>query len=806
MDGIFLNRRGTGRFWEDIVKSDYYVKKVLAEEIGLAITGQTQANQTGYVKHEDSGGHFTSGATTVLGEIQNLDNRLYKWTNQTDTVVGDKTISGNTETIVGITTVNISGGTVNISGNTSLGGSCNDTLTINSTTTINCNETVNGNVTITGNTTNNGTLTMGSDINLSENKIRGFADNEQVFSATENLNGVITERIINIGERKNYLVDIGTGATKKSYVQTNGHLVAVPAGFFLNYSNVGDNTLYVVGSAYIDGNMEILGNTTLGNQYNDIVRICGTTNANGNVNITGSTKITSNLTVNGNTTIGDSTGDTLTLNAGTTAANGTKFDALKIVDAGDTSSNVRESWKLVDKAGNQYGNTIKIYKDGSLADVSLVDLHEQPSDWPSGQTYKDGQYLRFDYEVSEGGHDIVYVDVSLMLVESEFASGVTATSAGIVRGVVDPNSQKDTNNNHYLTVGANGFKISGINEAINKAITGVTSGLTVVDSPVDKQFVTAVSEEDGIITVSRKQPTFTDISGKTTPAQHYDVTGAGITSATSKWVNSVSVDTKGHVTGVTSTRPTFSDISGRTTDAQHHEVSSTGADAETGKWVKSIAVDQYGHITGTTTTQPSFDDIDGNIPVTKLPTGSTTQYGIVKVTNGNGLSIDGGVISMASATTADAGAVTTGAQTFAGDKTFNNNLTVKGNTQLGDATGDTLTICGNTTANGGISATTGFWQTSDERMKLFIDEVNGDLEKIKQIPTKRFYWRTQPDGPLNIGTSAQKIKDLYPEIVSGDETLSVDYSKFGIIAIAAIKELTAKVEYLEERLKQLEKN
>ena len=688
MDGIFINRRGTGRFWEDIVKSDYYVKKVLAEEIGLAITGQTQANQTGYVKHEDSGGHFTSGTTTVLGEVKKLDDRLYKWTNQDDTVYGSKTI-------------------ITYEGNHSLS-------------------------------------TPYSEINV------GKSGSVETRSRIDIANGIYVGT-----NHEGYRIELDAKLSDIYLHSQYGIKLESSREITIEAkpSILGPATVNINGDVLkVEADLNVSGSTVLGNSCSQTVDLKGKTNIYCGLDVSGVTTFHNDVNISGNTHI---SGDTLTIKAGTTVEG--KFDGLLIASATTSGANVRAEWKLVDKAGNEYGEHIKIYKDNSLADVSLVDLHEQPSDWPSGQTYKDGQYLRFDYEDSEGGHDIVYVDVSLMLVESEFASGVTATSAGIVRGVVDPNSQKDTNNNHYLTVGANGFKISGINEAINKAITGVTSGLTVIDSPVDKQFVTAVSEEDGIITVSRKQPTFADISG-------------------------------------------------RTTDTQHHAVSSTGATAETGKWVKSIAVDQYGHITGTTTTQPTFDDIAGNIPVTKLPTGSTTQYGIVKVTNGNGLSIDAGVISMASATTAAAGAVTTGAQTFAGDKTFNNNLTVNGNTQLGNATGDTLTICGNTTANGGISATTGFWQTSDERMKLFIDEVNGDLEKIKQIPTKRFYWRTQPDGPLNIGTSAQKIKDLYPEIVSGDETLSVDYSKFGIIAIAAIKELTAKVEYLEERLKQLENN
>ena len=85
-----------------------------------------------------------------------------------------------------------------------------------------------------------------------------------------------------------------------------------------------------------------------------------------------------------------------------------------------------------------------------------------------------------------------------------------------------------------------------------------------------------------------------------------------------------------------------------------------------------------------------------------------------------------------------------------------------------------------------------------------MDDVDGSLEKVKEIPTKRFYWKNRPDGPINIGTSAQKMQELYPELVSGDDMLTVDYSKMAVISIAAIKKLTERLEYLENRVKELE--
>lgn len=58
--------------------------------------------------------------------------------------------------------------------------------------------------------------------------------------------------------------------------------------------------------------------------------------------------------------------------------------------------------------------------------------------------------------------------------------------------------------------------------------------------------------------------------------------------------------------------------------------------------------------------------------------GTTSNYGHVKTTAGNGLSNTSGVIAMAAASASAAGAVTTGAQTFAGEKTFSSNINAFG--------------------------------------------------------------------------------------------------------------------------------
>ena len=87
---------------------------------------------------------------------------------------------------------------------------------------------------------------------------------------------------------------------------------------------------------------------------------------------------------------------------------------------------------------------------------------------------------------------------------------------------------------------------------------------------------------------------------------------------------------------------------------------------------------------------------------------------------------------------------------------------------------------------------------SDERLKSNIETLQGGLEKVEQLRGVT-YTRDDMD---NIGVIAQEIKKVLPEIVltADDEmgTKSVDYSRITAVLIEAVKELSAKVKYLEE--------
>lgn len=152
---------------------------------------------------------------------------------------------------------------------------------------------------------------------------------------------------------------------------------------------------------------------------------------------------------------------------------------LKIVSAAVSSTNVKEEWKIVNGEGTQLGSTIKVYNDSSLNSVTL-----------SGDTATGGQWLIFNYTYADGSTGNTAVDVSKFLVQAEFKSGVTVDNNGVAHGVVDPNSET------FLTVGANGFKLSGVQDAINSAVGGMSSSTATTDAG---HYVTSITMANGVL-------------------------------------------------------------------------------------------------------------------------------------------------------------------------------------------------------------------------------------------------------------------------------------------------------------------
>ena len=167
-------------------------------------------------------------------------------------------------------------------------------------------------------------------------------------------------------------------------------------------------------------------------------------------------------------------------------------------------ADVREAYRLVGHSGNTIGELVKIYKDSSLLSVALLhaDTTATPQVLPTynkeTDTWTDiatpteaNQALCFAYENISGATVIAAVPVGAFINEQEFASGITWDSAaGKVKGVVDSTSET------FLTVGTNGFKLSGVQDAINAAVSGLDADV----SGTTEHIKVNVVEEDGVIT------------------------------------------------------------------------------------------------------------------------------------------------------------------------------------------------------------------------------------------------------------------------------------------------------------------
>lgn len=119
-----------------------------------------------------------------------------------------------------------------------------------------------------------------------------------------------------------------------------------------------------------------------------------------------------------------------------------------------------------------------------------------------------------------------------------------------------------------------------------------------------------------------------------------------------------------------------------------------------------------------------------------------------------------------------------------------------------------------------VSAPSGLWKESDERLKTFIKPLEHTLDEICSIPTDSFLIR----GTHDIGTIAQSIEKYFPELVSENtvkpesvpnpeafekvekdgETYilvkEVDYSKMSVLAIEGIKLLKQEIDELKKQL------
>lgn len=100
-----------------------------------------------------------------------------------------------------------------------------------------------------------------------------------------------------------------------------------------------------------------------------------------------------------------------------------------------------------------------------------------------------------------------------------------------------------------------------------------------------------------------------------------------------------------------------------------------------------------------------------------------------------------------------------------------------------------------------------FYEISDERLKDFHDDIDVDFEVLKAIPKKYFTWKDNTKEGMTLGTSAQKVQEVYPELVSeGVHGLTVDYGRLSIVALKAIDKLHEENESLKAEINEIKKH
>ena len=139
-----------------------------------------------------------------------------------------------------------------------------------------------------------------------------------------------------------------------------------------------------------------------------------------------------------------------------------------------------------------------------------------------------------------------------------------------------------------------------------------------------------------------------------------------------------------------------------------------------------------------------------------------------------------------------------GASNFNGQATFTV-VAISGNCLIGTSSSSyKLAVNGNVVVTGRID------EGSDIRFKTVVSDVEGILDRILTTRVFRYYWRGSSQ--LQVGVSAQDVKEWLPEVVGYDvDHYTLSYPNLAAVcAIQGIKELYARFRPVENLVKILE--
>ena len=305
---------------------------------------------------------------------------------------------------------------------------------------------------------------------------------------------------------------------------------------------------------------------------------------------------------------------------------------------------------------------------------------------------------------------------------------------------------------------------------------------------------------------------------------------------TDYYINSIQYDGKGHITTIEtgSTGTLLSNyvtktelenkkyITGVTSDNHYDPSKNTPfiTSGDTSKYINAISFDSNGHVTNIQTANTSdfvsndtkYQSLSAQVITNKDNIEALSAQVITNKDNIEALSAQvitnkDNIETLSGSVTAFSSSVVTNIEAINKNITTGNTLYFigKSNTDNENLGAAELFVASGAYITNSTFYGSAFYETSDERLKYFTSDVNVDFDKLKSIPKKYFMWKNREMNPTNIGTSAQKLQAVYPELVSESEGyLRVDYAKLSVIALAAVDKLHEENEELKERLKKIE--
>lgn len=142
----------------------------------------------------------------------------------------------------------------------------------------------------------------------------------------------------------------------------------------------------------------------------------------------------------------------------------------------DLTWNTSDGLKLVGKDGTEIATVpaADFIKDGMLESVDLVVLDDGTGTNPQGLT--DGTYLHFKFN-TDGGSKEIYVNVTSLI-------DVYTAGNGLVLSGKSFSVKIDAASESFLTVGPDGVKLSGVQDAIDAAKSAETAAIDKIEASV----------------------------------------------------------------------------------------------------------------------------------------------------------------------------------------------------------------------------------------------------------------------------------------------------------------------------------